>query len=87
MTPNQGAVFPKNPQGGGADVVLVEVGHDNRFNPARVVHMLLDQFATFGLRGDSTVDQDSGPSCPEHQTISTASGTDRFEVKRHYFGR
>jgi hypothetical protein len=87
MTPNQRAVFPKNPQGGGADMVLVEVGHDNRFNPARVAHMLLDQFATFGLRGDSAVDQNSGPPCPEHQAISIASGPDRFEVKRHYSGK
>ena len=68
-------------------MVLVEVGHDNCFNPARVTHMLLDQFATFGLRGDSAVDQNSGPPCPEHQTISTAPGTDRFEVKRHDQGR
>jgi hypothetical protein len=87
MTPNQRTVFPQNPQGGSADVILVEVGHDNCFDPARVAHMLLDQFATFGLGGNPAIDQNSGSPCPEHQTISTAPGSDRFEVKRHYSGK
>ncbi len=87
MTPNQRTVFPQNPQGGSADMILVDVGHDNRFDPARVANMFLDQFVTFGLGGDPAVDQNSGPPCPEHQTISTAPGTDRFEVKRHDQGR
>ena len=68
-------------------MVQVQVGHDNRLDPARVANMFFDQFATFGLRGDSAVDQNSGPPCPEHQTISTASGPERFEVKRHDQGR
>jgi len=87
MTPNQRTVFPQNPQGGSADMVLVHVGNDNRLNPGWVANMFLDQFVTFGLGGNPAIDQNSGPPCPEHQTISTAPGTDRFEVKRHYSGK
>jgi len=87
MAADQDTVFSENPQGGKTDVILMHVGYDDCFDPGWIACMLRKEFLTFRFGLYSAIDQNSGPPCPEHQAISAAPRTDRFEVKSHHDGR
>ena len=66
MTPDEHTVFGKNLQRWRTDVIVMHMGDDDRFNPRWMADVVPKEFFTFGLRWDSTIDQQGGPARPQH---------------------